>query len=98
MECEQRHVKRRGGLLNPFYSLPVPILTRDGEVVALLAGRPQDQSYEETLNELEGRVTDAGNAFQFNARQRDNRRGDYLAISTGISFGGGSMVRDFEQT
>jgi len=79
----------------PFHSLhskPVPILTRGGETVVLLAGRPKDPSYEDALVDLEASVTEAGKNFHFSEYQRDNRRGDYLAISTGISFGGGSMV------
>lgn len=78
---------------NCFYSRPVPVLARGGEVVVLLAGKPRDLSYEENLRGLEKAVTDSGERFAFSARQRENRRGSYLAISTGVSIGSGSTVR-----
>ena len=75
-------------------SSPKPILTKDGEVVVLLAGRPDDASYGESLRELESSMADVGGKFSFTTRQLDNRRGDYLAISTGVSIGCGSQVRN----
>jgi len=76
----------------------VPVITRGGEVVVLLAGKPKDVSYEESLRALEVSIIDSGERFKFSARQRENRRGDYLAISTGVSIGSGSRVRGVKLT
>jgi hypothetical protein len=83
---------KRRGYVNLPSSTPTPILGKEGETLVLLAGKPRDPTYEDTLRDLEGVVTDAGKRFYFSERQRYNRRGDYLAISTGISFGCGSTV------
>ena len=74
-------------------SSPKPILTKDGEVVVLLAGRPDDASYRESLRGLESSMADVGKKFSFSKRQLENRRGGYPAISTGVSMGCGSQVR-----
>jgi hypothetical protein len=80
------------GCVDFLSSTPTPILGKEGETLVLLAGKPRDPTYEDTLRDLEGAVMDAGKRFYFSERQRYNRRGDYLAISTGISFGCGSTV------
>ena len=81
-------------LANLLSSSPKTILMKDGEVVVLLAGRPDDASYGESLRELESSMADVGGKFSFSKRQLENRRGGYLAISTGVSMGCGSQVRN----
>jgi hypothetical protein len=79
--------------LTPLVSSPKPILAKGGELFVLLAGRPSDQSYLTDLSSLQATMVEAGGQFSFDSRLRKNRRGDYRAISTGVTHGGGSKVR-----
>ncbi|KAF9786616.1 hypothetical protein BJ322DRAFT_1003890, partial [Thelephora terrestris] len=68
-----------------------PILTRSKELVALLAGRPNDASFVDSLRDLEGKM-DAANKCtpeKWAKRKRDGR-GHHVAVSMGLSYGGGS--------
>ena len=58
----------------------------------MLAGRPMDESYVETLAELEGAMAEAGERFSFTGKTKQNRRGEYKAISAGVTLGGGSKA------
>jgi hypothetical protein len=69
-----------------------PILAKNGELFVLLAGRPLDSRYCESLSELESAIIEAEGRFSFTGRLGKNRRGNYRAISTGVSLGGGSKV------
>jgi hypothetical protein len=88
-----RHVS--GGLqskataINALSSTPTPILANGGEVMILLAGRPDDPSYVEDLKGLDSNV---GSSFTFRGKLKKHRRGTYRSVSTGITLGGGSMV------
>jgi hypothetical protein len=73
-------------------STPTPILAKNGELFALLAGRPLDPSYSKSLSELEGAMLAAKDQFTFNGKLGKNRRGSYRAISTGVTHGTGSKV------
>ena len=37
-------------------------------------------------------MAEAGERFSFTGRKKENRRGEYRAISTGVTLGGGSKV------
>lgn len=78
--------------LTRFASSPKAILAKGGEVFVLLAGRPADESYVKTLTQLEAAMAEAGEQFSFTGRQKKNRRGEYRAISTGVTLGGGSKA------
>ena len=93
MEC--KYVRIQTAPDSPFdvsYSSAVPILSKDGDVIALLAGRPRDGTYKEVLQDLERCMEKAGSEFSFSKRQARNKRGKYSAISTGVSMGCGSRV------
>ena len=67
-------------------------MAKTGEAFVLLAGRPAAEGYAETLTQLEAAMTEAGERFSFTGRKKKNRRGEYRAISTGVTLGGGSKV------
>jgi hypothetical protein len=71
----------------------VPILSKDGEVFALLAGRPQDKTFVDDLKLLEKEMEIARDSLSFGKGTDQHRRGEYPTMSTGISYGGGSKVR-----
>ena len=73
-------------------SSPKVILAKAGEAFVLLAGRPAAEGYAETLTQLEAAMAEAGERFSFTGRKKENRRGEYRAISTGVTLGGGSKV------
>lgn len=75
-----------------FVSSPRAILASKGELYVLLAGRPADPGYAEELSDLQSAMIKAGGQFSFTGRLAKNRRGDYRAISAGVTHGGGSKV------
>ena len=89
-------------VVQPLRSSPKPILTKDGEILVLLAGRPIEPSpgnrpsYKEDLVDLESAMLRAGTRFSFSGWQKKSSRGNYRAITTGVSLGCGSVVRNFE--
>lgn len=70
------------------------ILGAGGEVLVLLAGRPNDQSYCKDLSGLNGEMTGVGSKFSFAGRLK-NGRGNYKSISIGVTHGCGSQVSSF---
>jgi len=61
-------------------------------VFVLLAGRPEEESFLEDLQDLEASMRDARSRIYFNEESSNHRRGKYPMKSTGISYGGGSKV------
>ena len=76
------------------FSTPKPILTRSGELVAHLAGRPKDPSFVCSLQSLEGLMDAACPSVipERWAKRVDDSRGSHTAVSMGLSLGGGSTV------
>ena len=70
----------------------MPILAKNGELFVLLAGRPKEEGYQEALSGLQAAMAEAGDRFSFTGRLGKNRRGDYRAISAGVTHGGGKKV------
>ncbi|GLB42484.1 hypothetical protein LshimejAT787_1104990 [Lyophyllum shimeji] len=64
-----------------------PLLDAAGRVVAVLAGRPRDRGWDETIVAAEREIRRA--RLQTSAAGKSNRRGKFSALATGISFGGG---------
>lgn len=84
--------EKKNPTLTAFDRLPKPILTRGGELFILLAGRPVGEGYLESLIELQAAMIEAKGHFSFTNQLSKNRRGDYRAISAGVTLGGGSKV------
>ena len=65
----------------------------DGEVLALLAGRPNDKNYVETLQGLDIAMYDAKSRYSFNRGfYGGSSRGAHHSISTGVTLGCGKTV------
>ena len=58
----------------------------------VLAGRPDDDSFVLDLRGLEGEMNGAAQTLHFPKCSDMHRRGAYLSMSTGISYGGGGSV------
>ena len=66
-----------------------------GQVIAILAGRPGDESeasWKELHDEAFHMMEEARTQASFPAKQTSHRRGQYAVLSTGASFGGGQRV------
>ena len=77
--------------------MPRAILASGGELFVLLAGRPAGErpgaeTYSETLSRLEAAMAEAKDGFSFAGFPEKHRRGQYRAISAGVTHGGGSKV------
>jgi hypothetical protein len=73
------------------------ILDKQGRIVAALVGQPDDPEWGRVINDavavlhevqVVGTESDA-----FSQKSVDHRRGRFLAIPVGVSFGGGQTVR-----
>lgn len=69
-----------------------PILDQSGRIFAVLAGRPQDSSWDSVNPQLQEIFETARDAYQLDAKQKDHRRGEFAAVACGISYGGGQQV------
>ncbi|KAI9056787.1 hypothetical protein FKP32DRAFT_1585099, partial [Trametes sanguinea] len=68
-----------------------PIVDRTGRVFAVLAGRPQDPSWDSVNGDLQKIFDIARDAYALDPRLVKHRRGEYSAIGCGISYGGGQQ-------
>lgn len=87
-------------LVSRIPSTPHSLVDKQGRILGMMAGRPDDPNWMQHVADLaaqqleEIRVEgDAANAWS--AKQRDARRGDFVSITTGVSYGGGQLVRIF---
>ncbi|KAI9059332.1 hypothetical protein FKP32DRAFT_1580108, partial [Trametes sanguinea] len=63
-----------------------PILDRDGRVFAVLGGQPRDRSWVDINSQLGNLIARSTASYP---QTPHHRRGHYIAVTTGISFGGG---------
>ena len=70
----------------------VPIRTKSGLLIALLAGKPSAPTWERKMKTLAHAMDSARLKMSFRDEQTAHRRGDYPTVTTGISYGGGAMV------
>ncbi|THU84720.1 hypothetical protein K435DRAFT_822624 [Dendrothele bispora CBS 962.96] len=66
-----------------------PILDSQERVVAVLAGRPQAPNWKGLVSEAAEAIARASKDLHFTDKQLNNGRGEFPAISIGVSFGGG---------
>lgn len=93
MEREQRCMRCFTPVSHNSFSTTKPILTGSKELIALLAGRPKDPSYKDSLQDLEGKMDTASECTSEKwAQRKRNSRGKHDAVSVGLSYGGGSKV------
>ncbi|KAI9068209.1 hypothetical protein FKP32DRAFT_1562192, partial [Trametes sanguinea] len=69
-----------------------PILDKDGRVFAVLAGSPRDSNWGRVNEEIQEIFETAREAYGLTGKQVNHRRGDFPAVTSGISFGGGQQV------
>ena len=70
----------------------VPIRTKSGMLIALLARWPNHTSWDKMMARLTASVDLTKDAMSFHADQSDHHWGKYPTIVTGISYGGGAMA------
>ncbi|KAI0359456.1 hypothetical protein OH77DRAFT_1493690 [Trametes cingulata] len=76
--------------MSPFASSPCPLVDEQDRVFAVLAGRPRDSQEWSDINEKAMEAFEEARAtLKLTEKQTANRRGDYAAVSVGVSFGGG---------
>ncbi|KAH9845983.1 hypothetical protein C2E23DRAFT_745132, partial [Lenzites betulinus] len=66
-----------------------PILDKNGRVFAVLAGHPRDPTWHHVNEELQRIFELSRDAYSASASQMEHRRGEFCAVSCGISYGGG---------
>ncbi|KAK7438762.1 hypothetical protein VKT23_017893 [Stygiomarasmius scandens] len=72
-----------------------PIIDKNGLVFGLLAGCPDnDSTWEATISAAGKAIGKARSKCKFTQEQRHHRRGDFLALTTGISYGGRQTVHN----
>lgn len=68
------------------------IVDKDGRIIAVLAGCPNDSNWESVHRSGHVALQSARKRCRFPKKAKDHRRGSFPALSTGISFGGGQKV------
>ncbi|KAI9068673.1 hypothetical protein FKP32DRAFT_1561191 [Trametes sanguinea] len=66
-----------------------PILDKHDRVFAVLGGRPRDPAWSEVNGEMQSILEQGRAAYSASAKQTAHRRGDFTAVTVGISYGGG---------
>jgi len=72
-----------------FSRTPTPIIDREGRVVAILAGRPADDSWDALSTEAAEALEEARRCCNVPAKDGRHRRGHFLALRCGVSHGSG---------
>ncbi|KAJ7726037.1 hypothetical protein DFH07DRAFT_970648 [Mycena maculata] len=68
---------------------PRPLLDKNGRIIAVLAGRPNDAKYLESVNSAFRTIRDTGAAATFPASMQHHRRGLFAAMNVGLFYGKG---------
>ncbi|KAJ7088016.1 hypothetical protein B0H15DRAFT_780882 [Mycena belliarum] len=69
-----------------------PLVDKEGRIIAVLGGRPNDPSYLGLTQEAARHLETARTDIKFKPEQIDGRRGSFFSLSYGISYGGGQQV------
>ena len=75
------------------HSDPKLVATPSGIILVALAGKPTGPGFDSKMAKLGNRMGSLMDTVQFTSQECEHRRGNYQAIHTGISYGGGSKVR-----
>lgn len=77
------------------------MLDKEERIIAVLVGRPDDPQWSDAINaaaEVMQEVEQLGSSMDlFAAKCLHHRRGEFLAIPAGVSFGGGQTVRTWHR-
>jgi hypothetical protein len=82
--------------LKGIYRKTTVIKTPSGVVAAVLAGRPGGEAWDDKMRRLDGELEGSAELMTFQQvdPKKPPRRGDHRAMHTGLSYGGGSKVRE----
>lgn len=73
------------------------ILDKEKRIIAVLVGQPDDPMWKDAVNDAAGVMQEVERlgACQdlFTEKNLHHRRGEFLAVPAGVSFGGGQKVR-----
>ena len=69
-----------------------PIVTQQGFVPAVAAGRPMCQEYDRCVEDMSELCEEIRAVYAQDPQAKPNRRGRYDSVSIGVSFGGGQTV------
>ena len=72
-----------------FSRTPTPIIDREGRLVAILAGRPVDDSWDALSTDAAEALEEARRRCNVPAKDGRHRRGHFLALRCGVSHGSG---------
>lgn len=72
------------------------ILDKNKRIVAVLVGQPNDPTWKVAVDEAANVMQEVANEGisenRFSDKHFSHRRGDFIAIPVGVSFGGGQTV------
>jgi hypothetical protein len=74
------------------FRVAVPLTDTEKRVIAMLAGHPDDSSWDAVSAEATRAIDEARDVCGFTAADRRHRRGKFPARAVGASFGGGQTV------
>ena len=68
------------------------IVDKDGRIIAILVGQPADPGWPSAHRSAHAALQAARKRCRFPKKSTKHRRGDFPALSAGISYGGGQKV------
>ena len=68
---------------------PTAIVDQEDRIITVLAGRPHDEGWDHVHMRMSAMLEAAAGDVRVS---RKDRRGNFIALSTGVSHGGGQMV------
>ncbi|KAH7918686.1 hypothetical protein BV22DRAFT_993901, partial [Leucogyrophana mollusca] len=71
---------------------PHVIVDAEDRILAVLAGRPDDPTWDDVVEDATKALHEAGLAAKIPVKKRRHRRGEYPALAAGVSYGGGQTV------
>ena len=80
---------------HPPFSTPVAVLDAADRIMVALAGRPDRNDWDDVHARMSVLMEQAGNQVQGTRRER---RGEFISLFAGVSYGGGQKVRISEST
>lgn len=91
---ESKHLPFRGVLsTNQIFRSSRPIVDSDKRVIGILGGEPRDPNWKnEVTTPLTEAFREGAKAALFTSDQKNHRRGNFAALASGISYGGGQRV------
>lgn len=74
------------------YRVSCPIIDMVGRIIAMLCGHPDDPEWESVHVEAADTMRRSQRRIRRTKKNSKHRRGNFTALSAGVSFGGGQEV------